>query len=49
MKENKDAPVDFPPLPLWNEGPGGIFDTLGSYTGNPAERNEVPIQDADDL
>ena len=32
---------------------GGLFspdtDPQGSYTGNPAEPNEKPIQDADDL
>ena len=25
------------------------FDPLGSYTGRTAERDEVPVQDADDL
>jgi hypothetical protein len=25
------------------------FDPLGSYTGNPADKNDKPIQDADDL
>lgn len=24
-------------------------DPLGSYTGQPADPNEVPVQDADDL
>ena len=24
-------------------------DPLGSYTGQPEDRNEVPVQDADDL
>ena len=25
------------------------FDPLGSYTGTPADKNDKPIQDADDL
>lgn len=24
-------------------------DVLGSYTGNPKDKNEKPVQDADDL
>ncbi|MBR3995776.1 MAG: hypothetical protein IKI97_10920 [Clostridia bacterium] len=29
---------------------GPVFtDVLGSYTGQPADRYEVPVQDADDL
>lgn len=24
-------------------------DPLGSWTGNPQDRNDVPVQDADDL
>ena len=26
-----------------------IIDPLGSYTGIPLERDEMPVQDADDL
>ena len=26
-----------------------ITDPLGSYTGIPLERDEIPVQDADDL
>ena len=29
-------------------GPSGT-DPLGMYTGVPADRKEVPVQDADDL
>lgn len=25
------------------------FDPFGSYTGRPQDRNEIPVQDADDL
>lgn len=28
---------------------GSAADTLGSYTGVPADPNDVPVQDADDL
>lgn len=38
----------------WPVGPDGTFgpaatDPLGMYTGNPEERYEIPVQDADDL
>ena len=52
MKKNQDVSVPFPPPPL---GFGGIvsgqtnFDPLGSYTGRTPERDEIPVQDADDL
>ena len=26
-----------------------IYDPMGSYTGRPMDKNEIPIQDADDL
>ena len=31
------------------EDPQIISDPNGSYTGKPEYRNEVPVQDADDL
>lgn len=31
------------------EDPDIVSDPNGSYTGKPEHRNEVPIQDADDL
>ena len=52
MKKNQDVSVPFPPPPL---GFGGIvsgqtnFDPLGSYTGRTPERDEIQVQDADDL
>lgn len=52
MKKKDDVTVPFPPPPL---GFGGIingqthYDPLGSYTGRAPERNEIPVQDADDL
>lgn len=49
MKKEKDTQIQLPPLPLWNEGMGALFDPLGSYTGRPENTDEVPIQDADDL
>lgn len=32
-----------------NKGDNIITDVLGMYTGRPAEDEEVPVQDADDL
>ena len=52
MKKKEGNKVPFPPLGV---GFGGIansmpsFDPLGSYTGRTPERNEIPVQDADDL
>lgn len=52
MKKNKDVKIPFPVPPF---GFGGIsnsqpgFDPLGSYTGRTPERDEIPVQDADDL
>ena len=52
MKKHKDVKVPFPPV---GYGFGGIvsgqtsFDPLGSYTGRAADRDEIPVQDADDL
>ena len=52
MKKNKDVQVPFSVPPF---GFGGIlsgqtsFDPLGSYTGRTPERDEIPVQDADDL
>lgn len=52
MKKRDDVKVPFPPPPL---GFGGIvsgqtnFDPFGSYTGRAADRDEIPVQDADDL
>ena len=40
MKKNKQGTY---------EDPGIISDPNGSYTGKPEYRNEVPVQDADDL
>ena len=52
MKKNEDVQIPFPVPPF---GFGGIlsgqpvFDPLGSYTGRTPERDEIPVQDADDL
>ena len=32
-----------------NEESKIISDPFGSYTGIPADKNEIPVQDADDL
>jgi len=48
-KEKKDANAVFSkgvPLNLWGKV---ITDPFGSYTGNPLEKGEQPVQDADDL
>lgn len=51
MKKQKADPVtNYPIL----EGPMntiGLFttDPMGSYTGRPLDKDEVPVQDADDL
>lgn len=52
MKEREER--KFLPLPLMNEGFGTlhspiITDPNGSYTGRPADPEDRPIQDADDL
>ena len=50
MKNGKNVP--FPP---YSFGFGALidgedsFDPLGSYTGRTPERDEIPVQDADDL
>ena len=52
MKKYEDVQIPFPPP---GQGFGGIicgqtsFDPLGSYTGRAPERDEMPVQDADDL
>jgi len=51
MKKSEDMKIPFPIPPF---GFGGIlsgqpFDPLGSYTGRTPERDEIPVQDADDL
>ena len=52
MKKRDDVKTPFPPAGF---GFGGIvsgqtcFDPLGSYTGRTPERDEIPVQDADDL
>ena len=52
MKKAKDVKIPFPVPPF---AFGGIisgttgFDPLGSYTGRTPERNEITVQDADDL
>ncbi len=35
--------------PIMENPKSSKFDPLGSWTGNPANRQEVPVQDADDL
>lgn len=50
----KEQERKFLPLPLMNEGFGTlhspiITDPNGSYTGRPADPEDRPIQDADDL
>lgn len=43
-----------PPLPLYPDVSGKflppiVTDPLGSYSGRPSEREDRPVQDADDL
>lgn len=40
MKKNNNGTYEDPQI---------ISDPNGSYTGKPEYRNEVPVQDADDL
>ncbi len=55
MKHNKKEKLQIPPVPLWGPGIGPmpvppiVTDPNGSYTGRPLDREERPIQDADDL
>lgn len=51
MKDEQKIPV-IPLLPLGPEGLNqGMIrtDPMGSYTGIPADRDEKPVQDVDDL
>jgi len=34
---------------LWQDDRVSAYDPLGSYTGSPADPEEHPVQDADDL
>jgi len=51
-KKNSDEFImpDYPPMgmPLNPLGPV-VLDPMGSYTGRPIEKWELPVQDADDL
>ena len=45
-RDRKDRPDLVPEI--FAQQPS-LTDPLGSYTGQPANPNEVPVQDADDL
>lgn len=46
----KEKMILIPPSPMGGDREASIItDPQGSYTGRPIERNEVPVQDADDL
>lgn len=50
MRRRKNIPVFFPPGSPADMNPiDSVFDPLGSYTGQPEDPYEVPVQDADDL
>lgn len=50
MKDKDMIPVTFPSAPFGQLGlDPTITDPLGSYTGVPAEFDDVPVQVADDL
>ena len=51
MKIRKKEPAaDIPvAMPFLMDGVKQNFDPFGSYTGVPADPDEKPIQDADDL
>ncbi len=42
-------PFDLPPAEQKNVLGMIVTDPQGSYTGNPLEKEELPVQDADDL
>ena len=42
--ESKENSIAVPVL-----DPSFMTDPLGSYTGTPLDRNDLPVQDADDL
>lgn len=49
-KQNDIIPADFKPLGMTINPFGPVVtDPQGSYTGRPAEPDETPVQDADDL
>lgn len=52
MGKKESEKNQFPPPALGVGGSGRgqrNFDPLGSYTGNASNRDEIPVQDADDL
>ncbi len=53
MRKKKVCPQKAEPkiiMPIAGTQPSFIVaDPLGSYTGVPADRLEIPVQDADDL
>ena len=49
-RRKKDVEVKIPvAMPLPMDGVMRPFDPYGSYTGVPADPDEKPVQDADDL
>lgn len=51
VKNNSNKEIPFP-FPGWDDGfmnDKFSYDPLGSYTGRTLERDETPVQDADDL
>ena len=51
MKEHKKKHKLVYPVPEIFPGASGLIsvDPMGSYTGIPADKGEIPVQDADDL
>ena len=52
MGKKENGKNRFPPPALGFGGSGrgeSNFDPLGSYTGNASNKDEIPVQDADDL
>ncbi len=49
INKNKKEKVDQVVKPMLNSLFAKDTDPLGSYTGKPVDKNDKPIQDADDL
>ena len=48
-KKTESVKTVFPEAGLMNQIQIPVTDPQGSYTGRPAEAEELPVQDADDL
>jgi hypothetical protein len=49
MENKKELPKNPTEKALELNNPPSETDPFGSYTGKPIEKNEVPVQDQDDL